>query len=76
MRDREISILINALRPYCADLSETDLAAAAERFLDYLDFTVDFHERHYRASALTEPRPGGTVEESSSTPQQANIPHP
>lgn len=76
MREHEIAILIDALRPYCTDLSEEDLLHAAERFLDYLDLTVDFYERHYSNSTLTEGTSRGTVEETSSTLEQTNIPYP
>jgi hypothetical protein len=66
MRDHEISILIDALRPYCLDLSEKELSEAAERFLDYLDLSMDFYERRCSDTTLTEGVCDGTVEENQS----------
>ena len=76
MRDHEIAVVIDALRPYCADLSETELSEAAERFLDYLDLSIEFYERHYSNATLTEGASGGTVEENQSISPQTNIPSP
>ena len=72
MREEEIAMLIDALRPFCGNLCDPELRLAAERFLDYLDLTVDFHWRHFSNTVLTDKPARGTVEEYPALETETN----